>query len=256
MRSHSPIDRRLSSAYCPTGTVFGLPMTIRRTRGSRRSAARARSIAESTGLITTRTLRAKFRRVADRIRLFCSSSSIWREAAEMNTSTGAPASICFCSSPDEPKLKRRVVPGWPVMNWRPISSTASFMLMATDTVSSCAAAAGAMANTSTSANASGLMPRIIRSRSGGPALLDDREPPVHEEDQDEQQHGQRDRGVEVALAGLEDHRRGQRARLPFDVAADHQRGTDLGNDGAEAGHHGGQHRQARLAQHDPHHLGS
>src|SRR5439155_11703191 len=254
MRSHSPADIRLCSAYCPTGTVFGLPMTMRRTRGSRRSPGCTRSIVESAGLITTRTLRAKFRRVAGRIRSFCWSSSIWREAAEMNTSTGAPASICFCSSPDEPKLKRNVVPGWPATNWRPVCSTASFMLMAADSVNSCATADAATASTRTNASARALMPRIIRSRSGGPALLDDRESPVHEEDQDEQEHSQRDGRVEVALARLEHHRRGQRTRVALDVAADHQRGADLGDDGAEAGHDGGQHRQPSLPQHDPHHL--
>src|SRR6266700_5384579 len=128
------------------------------------------------------------------------------------------------------------------------------MLMAADSVNSCATADAATASTRTNASARALMPRIIRSRSGGPALLDDRESPVHEEDQDEQEHSQRDGRVEVALARLEHHRRGQRTRVALDVAADHQRGADLGDDGAEAGHDGGQHRQPSLPQHDPHHL--
>ena len=67
---------------------------------------------------------------------FCSSSSIWRRAAEMNRSTGAPASICFCSSPDEPKLYRSVTPGRLAMKPRPSSSTASFMLIATESSTS------------------------------------------------------------------------------------------------------------------------
>src|SRR5438034_987140 len=128
------------------------------------------------------------------------------------------------------------------------------MLMAADSVNSCATADAATASTRTNASARALMPRIIRSRSGGPALLDDRESPVYEEDQDEQEHSQRDGRVEVALARLEHHRRGQRTRVALDVAADHQRGADLGDDGTEAGHDGGQHRQPSLPQHDPHHL--
>src|SRR5437870_253801 len=124
------------------------------------------------------------------------------------------------------------------------------MLMAADSVSSCATADAATASTRTNASARALMPRIIRSRSGGPALLDDRESPVHEEDQDEQEHSQRDGRVEVALARLEHHRRGQRTRVALDVAADHQRGADLGDDGAEAGHDGDQQRhQRRRARH-------
>ena len=38
-RSQRPRAFKLSSAYWPTGTVFGLPMTIRLTRESARSAA-------------------------------------------------------------------------------------------------------------------------------------------------------------------------------------------------------------------------
>src|SRR5207249_4250311 len=105
---------------------------------------------------------------------------------------------------------------------------ASFMLMAADSVNSCATADAATASTRTNASARALMPRIIRSRSGGPALLDDRESPVHEEDQDEQEHSQRDGRVEVALARLEHHRRGQRTRVALDVAADDRRQAHAG----------------------------
>ena len=62
------------------------------------------SIRESAGLITVRTLRANARRVSESTSFLASSSSIWRAAAEMKTSTGAPASICFWSSPEEPRL--------------------------------------------------------------------------------------------------------------------------------------------------------
>ena len=79
-------------------------MTIRCTFEPARSAGFEISSVDPVGLITVRTLRANTRRVVASMRPFCSSSSICRWAAEMKTSTGAPASICFCSSPDEPKL--------------------------------------------------------------------------------------------------------------------------------------------------------
>ena len=62
------------------------------------------SIFESAGLITVRTLRAKARRLAAMMSFCFSSSSICRWAADRKTSIGAPASICFCRSPDAPKL--------------------------------------------------------------------------------------------------------------------------------------------------------
>src|SRR5262249_24293226 len=64
--------------------------------------------------------------------------------------------------------------------------------------------------------------RIIPSGSRRPALLDDRESPVDEEDEHQQQHCQRDGVVEVAFARLEHHGRRERSRLALDVAADHQ----------------------------------
>ena len=62
------------------------------------------SIRESAGLITVSTFRAKTRRVLETMSFCFSSSSICRWAAEMKTSMGAPASICFCRSPEAPKL--------------------------------------------------------------------------------------------------------------------------------------------------------
>src|SRR6266446_1533348 len=47
------------------------------------------------------------------------------------------------------------------------------------------------------------------------ALLDRGQGPVHEEDQQEEQQRERDGDLEVPLAGLEHHRRRQRARLPL-----------------------------------------
>ena len=57
--------------------------------------------------------------------------------------------------------------------------------------------------------------------------------------------------IEVPLPRLQHGGRGQHPRLPPDVAADHQRGTDLRDDGAEAGHQGGQEREPRLPDEAP-----
>src|SRR5262249_32716467 len=138
---------------------------IRWTCAPARSAGVEMSSVDRAGLITTRTLRANTRRVAVSMSPFCWSASICRCAAEMKRSTGAPASICFCSSPDEPKLERTVTPAWLCVNCRPSVSTASFMLIATENVISCAVAmAGSPSSTKTAIH-------IRRARGMDPSSL-------------------------------------------------------------------------------------
>src|SRR5262249_20649716 len=88
---------------------------------------------ESAGTTSTRTLRAKSRRVPGSIRPFDSSASICRRPALANTSTGAPDSICFCKAPDAPKLKLTFEPVRDSY-CLPISPKASLRLAAAETV--------------------------------------------------------------------------------------------------------------------------
>ena len=101
--SHSPSAFRLSSAYWPAGTVLGLPTT---TFGPGvEEIGRLDDVDLGVGgLDHDEHVAREDRRRGGDDEPFFSSSSIWRWAAEMKRSTGAPASICFCSSPDEPKL--------------------------------------------------------------------------------------------------------------------------------------------------------
>ena len=115
--------------------------------------------------MTVNTLRAKFRRLAATIRFFACSSSIWRWAAEMKRSTGALASICFCNSPEEPKLYRTIRPGRAAANPRPSSSTASFMLMATEKITSWATAGATPASSTRSVTIRCRIERMSASRS-------------------------------------------------------------------------------------------
>ena len=85
-------------------------------------------------------------------------------------------------------------------------------------------------------------------------LLERGEDPVHEEGQGEQDERERDRHVEVPLAGLEHGGGRQHPRLSPDVAADHQRGAHLRDDGAEGRHQGGQEREPRLPDEHPEEL--
>src|SRR5207247_2239116 len=97
-------------------------------------------------------------------------------------------------------------------------------------------------------------PYLTGTALAGPALLDRGERPVDEENEGQQEERERDRHVEVPLAGLEHHRGRERTRLPLDVATDHHRRADLGDDATEPRHDGGEHRQPRLAEHHPDHL--
>src|SRR5712691_3676113 len=104
--------------------------------------------------------------------------------------------------------------------------------------------------------ASGLIPSpVYRSaRSGAAALLDPRQRPIHEEHERKEDERQRDRDVEIALAGLEHGGRREHPGRALDVAADHEGGAHFGNHRAEPGHDGRQHGQARFLQQGPDHL--
>ena len=80
--------------------------------------------------------------------------------------SGAPASICFWSSPDDPKLYRSWTPGCRAAKPRPSSSTASFMLIATDSVTSWALAAGT--GPRSTARASPASPAVLVSACASP----------------------------------------------------------------------------------------
>jgi hypothetical protein len=68
--------------------------------------------------------------------------------------------------------------------------------------------------------------------------------PVHQEGDQQQDHRERDREVEVALAGLEHGGGGEHARGAADVAAQHHGGAHLGDHARAA--ITAQHRQSRL----------
>src|ERR1051326_4173400 len=97
------------------------------------------------------------------------------------------------------------------------------MLIAAEIVSSCAAAGALATRTKNTVSAKRLRSVIsssVANRRRAPsmrALLDDRERPVDQEDQHEQENGQRDRDVEVAFARLQHHRGGERPRRVLDV---------------------------------------
>src|SRR3989442_1013964 len=93
-------------------------------------------------------------------------------------------------------------------------------------------------------------PRRRGDRSGPPLLLNPRQRPVYQEGESEEDDGQGDGDVEVALPRLQNRRRREHAGLATDVAAHHQGSPDLRDDGAEAGHAGGQQRQTCLAEQD------
>src|ERR1700730_6120794 len=258
MRSQSPSARRLSSEYWPTGTVFGLPITMRFTRGSRRSPGLLISSRESPGLMTVSTFRANARRVEDTMSAAFSSSSIWRWAAETKRSTGAPASICFWSSPEAPKLKRNTTPGRPELKPRASSSTASFMLTATESTSSSAAAGAGVSRRASKRRVTRLIGATVyrTARSGAAALLNPGQRPVHQEHQEQQDERERYGRVEISLARLEHRRRREHAGVALDIAADHKRGAHLGDHRAKAGHDSRQHGQAGFLQECPDHLRS
>src|SRR5215469_11333694 len=90
-----------------------------------------------------------------------------------------------------------------------------------------------------------------RTDSGSVLLLDPRQRPVYQEGQGEEDHGERDGDVEVTLRRLQHGRRRQHPRLTSDVPANHQGGPDLGDDGAEAGHAGGQEGEPGLTEENP-----
>src|SRR4030095_12513791 len=114
--------------------------------------------------------------------------------------------------------------------------------IAAETVSDWAPAAGATPSRTASVT---VIERIIDmpgagpivpppARSGAPTLLDEAERPVHQERDQQQDHRERDRNVEVALAGLEYRGGGEHARGAADVAAKHHGGAHLGDHAAEA----------------------
>src|SRR5215210_7804360 len=121
------------SAYCPAGTVRGLPTATRRTASASRSGKELIWGAPVCGVTTTSSLRAKSRRVSRSIKFLSASASICCAPALAKTSTGAAASICFCSAPDAPKLKLTCRPVRASYN-RPISRKASRRDAPADTV--------------------------------------------------------------------------------------------------------------------------
>src|SRR5262245_12074272 len=97
-------------AYCPTGTVLGLPMASLVTFAPPRSVKEVRPDVESAGTTSTRTLLTKSRCVPGSIKPCDARASICGRPALAKTSTGAPDSICFCSAPEAPKLKLTLAP--------------------------------------------------------------------------------------------------------------------------------------------------
>src|SRR4030095_1768773 len=122
-------------AYCPTGTVLGFPTASLVTLAPPRSVKEVGPDVESAGTTSTRTLRAKSRRVPGSMRPCDASASICGRPALANTSTGAPDSICFCKAPDAPKLKLTFPPVRDSY-CLPISPKASLRLTAAETVTS------------------------------------------------------------------------------------------------------------------------
>src|SRR5260370_29346657 len=74
---------------------------------------------------------------------------------------------------------------------------------------------------------------------------------VHEQREDEEDHAERERQTEVALARVEGDGGGERAGLAPDVAAYRHGGADLGYDVAERRGDHRREREARLARHGP-----
>src|SRR2546422_4631224 len=261
-RSASQIPAFLSacSAARPYGAWTGFAIATCLTRESTRL-RRSVSFGPNT-LAVARTMRpcAYSVRVSRSSTPSAAKASTNDLSAAKKTSAGPPWRICCAKFPVEPKTS---VTRAPVACSKrgAISLKAKVRSAAANTVrdGGLAASVERVPRTShVSARTIDREQRIIPpilSMLARVALLDRGQGPVHEEDQHEEQQRERDGDLEVPLAGLEHHRRRQRARLPLDVPADHHRGADLRDDAAEAGHDRGEHGQARLAQHHPHHLG-
>ena len=79
-------------------------------------------------------------------------------------------------------------------------------------------------------------------------LLQARQDQIDRISEPEEQQAQGDGAGEVSLARFEDRGGRQNAGRAAQVSADHQRGADLADDGAEPGHDGGKQRQPRFAR--------
>ena len=125
---------RTSSAYLPAGTLEGSPTAILFTLSVVKSLSDVISV--SDGPTKTSLFFTRFLHVSSAIRDLSFKVFICFWPAEINTSAGAPCSICCCSDPEAPKLNVNCTSGYFSVNNGSISPIASFKLAAAEIVSS------------------------------------------------------------------------------------------------------------------------